>query len=435
MKTKPILATLATAFLLLPADMHVEEVELDKHRLTLVLSSTQLTAACPSCSCLSARVHSHYTRTLVDLPCQECAVGLRVQVRRCFCLAPACTHQTFAEQFPTLAPAYARRTSRQLQRLCQMAFALGGRPGARLAKQQAMPISFSTLLRLIRHSPAPFFPSPRVLGIDDFALKKGERYGTMLVDLERHRPIDLLPDREAATVIAWLKAHPEVEIVSRDRASAYAQAVKHGAPHVHQVADRWHLLANLRETIMALLKRKRTSLPTEPVEQADPFAEEPPAALSRETEALVTVMDAPGADQEPTLNPETEHTPFKRDTTREKWFQAPNPQVVAHSQSSRAKREATFEEVQALHQQGMRIRTIARCLGLRGPRVRRSVQPESFSEAAPRRHSPVKSKLDPFVPYVLKRWHEGAYNGTQLYREIREASLQRITSAPRLADR
>src|SRR5437868_486375 len=117
--------------------MQVEEVGIDTHPLMLVLSSTQVTAACPSCSCLSARVHSRDIRTLVDLPCYERAVVLRVQGRRFFCLAAQCAHQTFAEQFATLAPAYARRTERQLRRLCQIAFALGGRPGARLAKQQA----------------------------------------------------------------------------------------------------------------------------------------------------------------------------------------------------------------------------------------------------------------------------------------------------------
>jgi len=213
LKTNSILATFAAELLLLPADMQVEEVLIDKNRLMLVLSSTQVTATCPHCSQLSARVHSRYTRTLVDLPCQERAVVLRIQVRRFFCLAAACAHKTFAEQFPTLAPAYARRTHRQFQRLCQIAFALGGRPGARLAKQEAMPTSFSTLVRLIRHSPAPRFPSPQVLGIDDFALKKGERYGTILVDLERHHPTDVLPDREAATVIAWLKAHHTVNTI------------------------------------------------------------------------------------------------------------------------------------------------------------------------------------------------------------------------------
>jgi hypothetical protein len=154
----------------------------------------------------------------------------------------------------------------------------------------------------------------------------------------------IMPDREAATVIAWLKAHPEVEIVSRDRASAYAQAVKQAAPHAQQVADRWHLLANLRETILAMLKRKRTNLPTELVELADPLSEEPAADPAQEAEALVTVMGLPRADREPILVPESQTTPFKRDSAREKWFHTPRQEVVAHRQSSRAKREAIFKE-------------------------------------------------------------------------------------------
>jgi len=212
-----------------------------------------------------------------------------------------------------------------------------------------------------------------------------------------------------------------------------AQAVKKGAPYAQQVADRWHLLANLREAIMAELLHKRSSLPKEAAELADHLAEEPPADPSQETEALVNVMGPPRAEEEPILDRESQSTPFKRDTAREKWFHAPNPQIVAQSQFSRAKREAVFEEVRELHQQGLSIRTIARSLGLRGPRVRHYLHVESFPEAAPRSRAPVKSKLDPFVPYVLKRWNQGEFNGTQLYREIREASLHGITSAPRRA--
>ena len=196
-----------------PADLQLEDLLIESETLTLLLTSSRSSQTCPDCAHASSRVHSHYRRRLTDLPSLGRAVQLYLKVRRFFCDNSACARQTFAEQFPEVAPAYARRTHRQFRRLCQIAFALGGRPGARLAKQEAMPTSFSTLVRLIRHSPAPRFPSPQVLGIDDFALKKGERYGTILVDLERHHPTDVLPDREAATVIAWLKAHHTVNTI------------------------------------------------------------------------------------------------------------------------------------------------------------------------------------------------------------------------------
>jgi transposase len=413
-----MLTTLATQFLLLPADMQVEEVVLDTNQLILVLSSMQVTATCPYCSCRSARVHSHYTRTLVDLPCQERAVVLRIQVRRFFCSAAACARKTFAEQFPTLAPAYARRTQRQLQRLCQMAFALGGRPAARLLNEQAMPTSFSTVLRLLRRSPTPGFPPPRVLGIDDFALKKGDRYGTLLVDLEHHRPIDLLPDREAATVVAWLQAHPQIEIVSRDRASAYAQALRKGAPQAIQVADRYHLLVNLREHLKSFLDHKRTSLPKVEVPGPDGQVEDQQVIPNAENEALAALMKPLLAREEPA--PDASLATFVRDTKREKWFHTPSQATLAHSQASQTRRLARFEEVRALHQQGLSMRTIARELGMSRARVSTFIQAETFPEQAPRPRKGIASKLDPFVPYLLKRWQEGEYNGAQLYQEIRD---------------
>ena len=407
MKTHPLLAA---EFLLLPADMQVEEVETDQNRLLLVLSSTQLTTVCPYCSSRSARVHSRYTRTLVDLPCQERAVVLRVQVRRFFCLNAACARTTFAEQFPALAPAYARRTHRQLQRLCQIAFALGGRPAARLLVQEAMPTSFSTVLRLLRHSPAPDFPSPHIVGIDDFALKKGDRYGTILVDLERHRPIDLLPDREAATLVAWLQTHPTIEIVSRDRASAYAQAVKQGAQEALQVADRYHLLVNLREHLKSFLDHKRTSLPKVEVNRPDAQA----------GEALAALMKPLVAEQGPASPQDASLASFVRDTKREKWFHTPSQGALAHSQASRTRRLARFEQVRALHQQGLSMRTIARELGMSRASVSSFIQAETFAEQAPRPRKGVTSKLDPFVPALLKCWQEGEYNGAHLYQHIRD---------------
>ena len=200
--------------------MVVEELLLEMQVLTLVLASTQPTKCCPVCSHPSTRVHSRYTRTLADLPCQGRLVRLQIAVRRFRCVEPTCRRATFAEQWPELAAAYARRTSRQAEALCEVAFALGGRAGAPLAKKLSLPTSRHTLLRLLCQTPAPVANTPRQVGIDDFAWKKGEHYGTILVDVAQHCPVDLLADRSAESVVAWLLAHPGVELISRDRAGS-----------------------------------------------------------------------------------------------------------------------------------------------------------------------------------------------------------------------
>ena len=378
----------------LPADLQVQDLLIESEILTLVLASSQEHASCPDCASTSLRVHSRYRRTLADLPCQGRTVRWWLTVRRFFCENPACSRKTFVEQVPDVAPAYARRTLRQKKTLCEIAFALGGRPGARLAHFLGLPVSFWTLLRFLRQVPPPPVQTPLILGVDDFAWRKGNRYGTILVDLQAHQPIDLLPDREASTFTAWLRSHPGVEVISRDRAGAYADGAKQGAPDAVQVADRYHLVANLRETLQRLLDRKRSCLP---------FLEENRSA----------------APSEPTLDMvPREHEGERKDIQRDVEEKVPLTRAELTRQVRRSKRFERYQAVVNLHQQGMGVRAITRQLGISRNTVRRYLQAETFPEQGLRRKRP--SRLDPYLPYVRKRWEAGCQNAAQLYRELKD---------------
>jgi transposase len=343
---------------------------------TFVVQSTASTASCPLCGEVSARPHSRYVRRLADLPCHDQPVRFHLEVRRFFCGNANCRRRIFAERLPAVAAAHARTTVRLDKAHCNIGLALGGEAGARLAARLAMPTSADTLLRRVRRAPLPEHPVPRVLGIDDWARRKGCFYGTILCDLERGRVVDLLPDRSADSVAAWLRAHPGVEIISRDRSGAYAAGSAQGAPEALQVADRWHLLKNVRETIERLLDRKRQRL-----HQA----------------AQVVLPAVAGA-----ARPDSVSSP-------------PAPVEPRHSsrqaeaiQTRRSRRQERYEHVRQLHLQGLGIREIARRLRLGRGTVRRFVHAEVFPERAIRRA--VSRQLDAFTPYLRRRWEEGCHN-------------------------
>ena len=305
----------------------------------LIVAVLALTAMCPLCQHPASRVHSRYERTLADTPVTARRVLLKVEIRRFFCDQQQCQRRIFAERLPQLANRYARATKRLLQAQTAIAQAVGSRAGTFLAAVLHMPGSATTLLRRERAAPIAQVKAPRALGVDDFAFKKGNRYGTILVDLESHHPIDLLEDREAATLTKWLKEHPGSEIISRDRAGAYALGAREGAPEALQVADRFHLLHNGVEVLERFLTRYHRHLNE--------------AALQASQESPETVP--------PIIVPST-----PVELTR----------VQCQSLAKHQKRRARYEQIGQLHAQGVSIHAIAETLAMSVlQRIRSSMRP------------------------------------------------------------
>jgi transposase len=237
-----------------------EAIDTDQHHLTLNVSSTQTLVQCPLCAYPTTRIHSRYERTLLDLPCVNYSLTLVMQVCKFFCDNSDCIRRVFTERIPEVTVPWARKTGRLGERLQKIGLALGGAAGARLCHQIGIAACGSTLLNHLKKLSLPKFAVPKILGVDDFAFRKGQRYGTILVDLELNQPIALLADRKAETLADWLIQHPGVEILSRDRSKTYKSGMDKGAPAAIQVADRFHLVKNLEETLEKVLSSYSTEL-------------------------------------------------------------------------------------------------------------------------------------------------------------------------------
>ena len=240
---------------IVPPGFRMERAESGPERVSLLVSSAAVSAACPACGKMSRRVQSRYRRRAADLTLGGKRVEITVVVRRFRCDAVQCGRQIFAERFsPSVLPSFARRTGRLETLVHHLGLALGGRPAASLASRLCMPVSRDTLLRVVRRRARPRSDPLAVIGIDDFAWRRNQRYGTIVCDLERRRAVTLLADREPATSVAWLKGHPSIRVVARDR-GGYGEAVARALPHATQVADRWHLLENSSRAFLDVVRR------------------------------------------------------------------------------------------------------------------------------------------------------------------------------------
>jgi transposase len=243
------------ALLALSEGMEIDQIQITEMGLEVSVISTHPQSCCPLCSHPSSDIHSHYHRSLKDAPCAGRQLQLSLTVRKFFCRNPLCKRKVFTERLKTLAEPWARMTTRLREQITSIGLATCGKGGVRLADRLGIETSRNTTLRRIMDVPDEARASVVYLGSDDFSFRCGYRFGTILVDLESHRAIDILPDRRAETSAAWMADNPEIAVVSRDRGTEYASAATQGAPQAIQVADRFHMCKNLTEATQLLLAR------------------------------------------------------------------------------------------------------------------------------------------------------------------------------------
>ncbi len=378
-----------TPLLPLPEGMLIDQIQITDNGLVIAVVATHPTSCCPLCSDTSSSVHSHYRRVLRDAPCAGRRVQLVLTVRKFYCRNAYCPRKVFTERLPAFVEPWARMTIRHCQQLTSIGLATCGKGGAKLAAHFGIQTTRQSILRRIMALPNVLTGSVLYLGIDDFAFRRGHWFGTILVNLESHRVVDLLPDRQADTAARWMRHHPDITVVSRDGGSEYASAASKGAPQAIQVSDRFHVCKNLTGATQLLLARCQAEI----------------VAASETQES----NQGKPTDQVISLAP---------------WRPLEPASVEKARLTRRAGRYARYQQMVQLRRQGMKTKEIAQRLAMSERTVRDWLKHSTFPETKQRRKR--QSSFDAFAPHILQRWQDGERNGSALWRE-REAN--RATAA------
>ena len=375
----------------LPEELEVESVEMSESVLTITAVSINPHPCCPLCGEPSRRVHSSYLRQVADLPCSGQQVRLVLHVRKYFCEIMTCVRKIFAERITSFVAPWVPVTQRLFQIVQVIGLATGGRLGVRVTDRLGIQTTRQTILRRIMALPTE--PAKKIpqIGIDDFSFRRGHKFGTIVVDLQTHTVLDLLPDRTADTSAAWMTTHPEIELVSRDRGGDYALAARKAVPAATQCADRFHMYKNLTEAVELALASLRTEL-----------------RKNAEKTAHLRVS----AEVRKAHNDQTKAFSLKT------WKPARDPHFERARLSRREQRYDRYQQVVALHAQGFEQTEIAHRVGVSTRTIQKWLKAGAFPEVRSRRKR--RSLFDPYAPYVLGRWREGCKQGSQLYREIKE---------------
>jgi transposase len=357
----------AETLLSLPTGVRITDYAVMNGTLHLTLISTSTLVNCPMCLTPSTAQHSYYHRTVRDVPCGGYPLRVSLRTRRFFCHQKDCARRIFTERFSSFLLPRARMTERFRQALLALSATSAHEAAQRLATLLHFPTSVTTLRRQLGKYQLPALADLTKIGLDDFAFRKGKTYGTVIVDLESHQVVDLLEDRRCATVETWLRAHPHLCVISRDRAGEYAQAAERAAPQAQQIADRFHLLLNAGECLERFIQRH------------------------------------------PTLLHDTAEATLPRSARR--------CAADRSARTGRAQHRAErYRQVQEYTRQGKSQPEIARLLGMARGTVIRYQRAQTVPGSAPRERM---REIDRYVPYLRERWEAGEHNARILWEAIR----------------